>query len=106
MLHKQHGKEKVMVLCYTQYHSERTIFWISPLVDSEFGVNFAILFTLWASLSASVYNNLEQKSYWGNKFWSRGYCVVTVGLDAEMIQKYVQHQQAKEQRIDKQRQLF
>jgi len=32
--------------------------------------------------------------------------VDTVGLDTEMIQKYVKHQQAKEQRIDKQRKLF
>jgi len=52
------------------------------------------------------YKDLRQKPYWGNQFWSRGYCVDTVGLDAEMIQKYVKHQQAKEQRIDKQRQLF
>jgi putative transposase len=50
--------------------------------------------------------DLRQKLYWGNQFWSRGYCVDTVGLNAEMIQKYVKHQQAKEQRIDKQRQLF
>ena len=52
------------------------------------------------------YKKLKQKPYWGNHFWTRGYCVDTVGLDAEMIQKYVKHQQAKEQRIDKQRQLF
>jgi putative transposase len=52
------------------------------------------------------YKDLRQKPYWGNQFWSRGYCVDTVGLDAEMIQKYVKHQQSKEQRIDKQRQLF
>ena len=47
------------------------------------------------------YKELRQKPYWGNQFWSRGYCVDTVGLDAEMIQKYVKYQQAKEQRIDK-----
>ena len=52
------------------------------------------------------YKDLRQKPYWGNQFWSRGYCVDTVGLDAEMIQKYVKHQQTKEQRIEKQRQLF
>jgi hypothetical protein len=53
MLHKQHGKEKVMVLRYTQYHSESIIFWVSPLLDSKDGIDFAMLFTLWASLSAS-----------------------------------------------------
>ena len=52
------------------------------------------------------YKHLRQKPYWGNRFWSRGYCVDTVGLDAEMIQKYVKYQQVKEQRINKQRQLF
>jgi putative transposase len=44
--------------------------------------------------------------YWGNFFWSRGYCVETVGLDAEMICKYVKYQQAKEQRVDQHRKIF
>jgi putative transposase len=35
---------------------------------------------------------LRQKKYWGNKFWAPGYCVDTVGLDTEMIQKYVKFQ--------------
>jgi len=52
------------------------------------------------------YKDPRQKSYWGNQFWSRGYCLDTVGLDAEMIQKYVKYKQTKEQRIDKQRQFF
>jgi len=26
---------------------------------------------------------LRQKPYWGNEFWSKGYCVDTVGLDAK-----------------------
>jgi putative transposase len=38
------------------------------------------------------YRHLRQKPYWGNQFWSRGYCVDTVGLDAEMIAKYVKYQ--------------
>jgi hypothetical protein len=46
MLHKQHGKEKLMVIYYNQYNSENTIFWISPLVVSKDGVDFAMLFTL------------------------------------------------------------
>jgi len=46
MLQKQHGKEKLMVLYYNQNHSEGTIFWISLLVDSKDGFDFAILFTL------------------------------------------------------------
>ena len=52
------------------------------------------------------YRKLCQKPYWGNQFWARGYCVDTVGLDAEMIAKYVKYQDAKDQRIERQRQLF
>ena len=29
--------------------------------------------------------DLREKPYWGNHFWSKGYCVDTVGLDSEMI---------------------
>ncbi|GAX60676.1 transposase and inactivated derivative [Candidatus Scalindua japonica] len=42
------------------------------------------------------FKNLKQKPYWGNHFWSRGYCVDTVGLDAEKILKYVKYQEKKE----------
>ena len=34
----------------------------------------------------------------GNKFWSRRYCIDTVGLDSDMILKYVKHQEDKERR--------
>ena len=36
--------------------------------------------------------SLRTKKYWGNHFWSVGYCVDTVGMDAEMIRKYVKYQ--------------
>ena len=52
------------------------------------------------------YKQLRQKPYWGNHFWSRGYCVDTVGLDAEKIRKYVKYQEAKERKADKQMKLF
>jgi len=39
---------------------------------------------------------LKRKPYWGNHFWARGYCVDTVGLDEEMIRKYVKFQEKKE----------
>ena len=42
------------------------------------------------------FRNLKEKPYWGNHFWARGYCVDTVGLDAEMIRKYIKYQEAKE----------
>jgi len=42
------------------------------------------------------YPDLKKKPYWGNHFWAKGYCVDTVGLDAEKIRKYVKYQEAKE----------
>jgi putative transposase len=39
---------------------------------------------------------LKRKPYWGNHFWAKGYCVDTVGLDSEMVQKYVKFQEKKE----------
>ena len=37
--------------------------------------------------------SLRTKRYWGNHFWAAGYCVDTVGMDAEMIKKYVKFQE-------------
>jgi putative transposase len=39
---------------------------------------------------------LRQNRYWGNHFWARGYCVDTVGINLEMIVKYVRYQDKKE----------
>lgn len=38
-----------------------------------------------------------RKRYWGQHLWARGYCVSTVGIDEEMIRKYVKWQKKKEQ---------
>jgi len=40
-----------------------------------------------------------KKRYWGRHFWSKGYCVSTVGLDEEQIKKYVRLQNHKEKRM-------
>lgn len=47
------------------------------------------------------FRKLKQKPYWGNHLWARGYCVDTVGLDAEMIRKYVKYQEDKEKVAEK-----
>ena len=39
---------------------------------------------------------LKQKPYWGNHFWTRGYCVDTVGVNEEHIRKYVKYQEKHE----------
>jgi putative transposase len=43
-------------------------------------------------------------SLYGRAFWSRGYCVSTVGLDEAMIREYIQHQEKQER--DEERGLF
>ena len=50
--------------------------------------------------------NLKKKPYWGNHLWARGYCVDTVGLNEEMIRKYVQYQEKKERREEQLRFKF
>jgi len=42
------------------------------------------------------YPRLKVKPYWGNHFWSRGYFASTVGLDEDMIRRYVKYQEKQE----------
>ena len=46
------------------------------------------------------FRHLRKKPYCGNHFWAKGYCVDTVGLDAEMVRKYVRYQEEKEKQIE------
>lgn len=53
------------------------------------------------------FRKLKKRPYWGKHFWSRGYCVDTVGLDAEKIRLYVKYQEAKERQAEnKQQRVF
>ncbi len=52
------------------------------------------------------YPNLKKKPYWGNHFWARGYFVNTVGLDEEMIRRYVKYQEDEERKAEQDRQDF
>ena len=49
---------------------------------------------------------LKKRPYWGNHFWSRGYCSSTVGLDEEKIRKYVQYQEKQERIAESNQQSF
>ena len=49
---------------------------------------------------------LRTKPYWGNHFWSRGYCSSTVGLDEEKIRKYVKYQENQERLYDDNQRSF
>jgi putative transposase len=46
------------------------------------------------------FRHSKKKPYWGNHFWAKGHCVDSVGLDADMIRKYVRFQEKKEQQME------
>ncbi len=50
------------------------------------------------------FRKLKKKPYWSNHFWSRGYCVDTVGLDADKIRRYVKYLEVKERQSENRRQ--
>ena len=43
---------------------------------------------------------LKRRPYWGNRFWARGYCVDTVGLDETKIRASVQSQEKRERQAE------
>ena len=45
------------------------------------------------------FSHLKKKPYWRNHFWTKGYCVDTVGLDEEKVRKYVKYQEKKEKQL-------
>ena len=49
-------------------------------------------------LALRVFQNYPEvkKRLWGGKFWSRGYCVSTVGVDEEKVRKYVKWQEGQD----------
>jgi len=50
--------------------------------------------------------NLKKKPYWGNHFWARGYFVNTVGINEEMIRRYVKFQEEEERKMERDRSDF
>lgn len=52
------------------------------------------------------YPKMKEKPYWGNHFWARGYFVSTVGIDEDMIKRYVKHQEKEEKQIEDQQHKF
>ena len=46
------------------------------------------------------FSYLKEKPYWGNHFWAKGYCVDTVGVDAETIRQYVKYQEKLERNLE------
>ena len=52
------------------------------------------------------YPRMKEKPYWGNHFWARGYFVSTIGIDEELIKRYVKYQEEQEKQIESQQQKF
>lgn len=52
------------------------------------------------------YPHLKQKPYWGNHFWSRGYFVTTVGIDEDIIKRYVKYQEVEDKKEENQTRNF
>jgi putative transposase len=52
------------------------------------------------------YPDLKKKPYWGNHFWARGYFVSTVGIDEEIIKRYVKYQEEHEKQAEEQQHSF
>ena len=48
------------------------------------------------------YPGLKKKPYWGNHFWARGYFVSTIGLNEDVIRRYVKCEEDEERREENQ----
>ena len=52
------------------------------------------------------YPQLKKKPYWGNHFWAPGYFVNTIGMDEDVIKRYVKYQEKEERKEEQQNQNF
>ena len=52
------------------------------------------------------YPKLRRKPYWGNHFWARGYFVSTVGVDEDMIRRYVRYQEERDREMERQQKSY
>lgn len=102
------------VECCIQAFSERQKCEVVELNVQVYHVHFLVVIPPKVSVSNFVgtvkgrtairvfnkFRDLKHKPYWGNKFWARGYCVDTVGLDEAKIRAYVQYQERKEKQAE------
>ena len=70
-------------------------------IPPKHSVAFAIGFIKGKSAVRIHRQILGNKKVTGLHFWSRGYCVSTVGLDEETMRKYIREQEALEKRQGK-----
>ncbi len=67
-------------------------------VPPKFSIAFVIGFLKGKSAVRIHRELLKNKRVTGLHFWSRGYCVSTVGLDEEAIRKYIRNQEKLDKR--------
>ena len=74
-------------------------------VPPKYAIAFAIGY-LKGKSAVRIHRELfrTKGTLFGRSFWSRGYCVSTVGLDEAMIKQYIQNQEKDER--DQERGLF
>ena len=69
-------------------------------VPPKFSIAFVIGF-LKGKSAIRIHRDLaKSKQTKGKHFWSRGYCVSTVGLDEETIGKYIREQEETERQLN------
>ena len=61
-------------------------------VPPKFSIAFVIGF-LKGKSAVGIHRELGHQRMTGLHFWSRGYCVSTVGLDEETIRRYIREQE-------------
>ena len=52
------------------------------------------------------FRTLKKKPYWGNYFWSGGYCVSIIGLYKTKISKYIKYEKEREKKEKSEQQEF
>ena len=74
------------------------VVWIPP----KYAIS-DIMGYLKGKLATRIFQRYQRfgRKYWGRHFWSRGYCVSTVGIDEEIIRQYVKWQEEKDKETEK-----
>jgi putative transposase len=52
------------------------------------------------------YPGSKKKPYWGNHFWAHGYFASTIGLDEDVIRRYVKYQENEQRKEENQGKNF
>ena len=73
------------------------IMWIPPKYSVA-----SVMGYLKGKLAIRILQRYEKlgRKYWGGHWWSRGYCVSTIGLGEERIREYVRWQEKRERKME------